>query len=89
MRPTLDAGESEAIILAGEIEGAWLLSDDRQARRDSANHDVRVIGTLGLLTRARRQGLIVAALPLALELRRPGQWISPTLLEIVENEEAQ
>jgi hypothetical protein len=44
----LGAGESESISLALELGAAWLVLDDRPARRLAQGLGLSVIGTLGL-----------------------------------------
>ncbi len=54
----LGPGEREAIALAVELNAAELLLDDLAARRLAISLEIPVIGTLGLLLRAKRRGLI-------------------------------
>lgn len=51
-------GESEVIALCLNIEGAEAILDDRAARRGAAALDIRACGTVGLLVRARRVGIV-------------------------------
>lgn len=71
----LDAGESAAIGRALEI-GAGLLADDLAARRHAQSVQLVVIGTLGVLVRAKRKGLVPAIGPLIERLRAGGQRLS-------------
>jgi predicted nucleic acid-binding protein len=64
----LGAGESAAIAVA-IADGLEVVLDDRLARRAASQLGLRVIGTLGLLVRAKRLGLIQAVAP-ALEAVR-------------------
>ncbi len=52
------AGEAEAIALALEIPGARVLLDDRVARRAALAAGLRIVGTVAVLVRARREGLL-------------------------------
>lgn len=54
----LDAGEREAILLARELSADLLLVDDKPARQTAVSFGVAVTGTLGILDRAAREGLI-------------------------------
>jgi predicted nucleic acid-binding protein len=54
----LDAGEKEAILLAQELSADLLLVDDRQARLAAHSLGIAITGTLGILDRAAREGLI-------------------------------
>lgn len=81
-------GEVEAIALAEELGVDLFISDDMPARRAAQERGIAVTGTIGLLKLARQEGLLPAALPLVLELRRRGQWISDALIEAVSQEES-
>ena len=59
----LGAGETEAIALAMELNASRLLLDDLPARRLANLLNLKVLGTLGLLVRAKEQGLIVEVSP--------------------------
>lgn len=54
----LGRGEREAIGLAIQIGCNSLVIDDRPARRAAIAHGLPVIGTFGLLLKAKHQGLI-------------------------------
>lgn len=54
----LDAGEREAILLAQELVADLLLVDDRQARQAATDFGIAITGTLGILDKAAREGLI-------------------------------
>ncbi len=55
---TLDPGEAEAIALALEVSAGQILLDDRPARRTAERLGLVVVGSLGLLLEAHRQGLV-------------------------------
>ncbi len=65
----LGPGESEAIALAMELNASELILDDLPARRLATALGLPVIGTLGLLLRAKNRGLIPEVKPLMEELR--------------------
>ena len=71
----LGAGESAAIGLAMEI-GAALLVDDRAARRHASGLGLTVVGTLGVLVRAKRVSLVPEIRPLIERLRAGGHRLS-------------
>lgn len=58
---TLDRGEAEAIALAEELHADHLLIDERKGRRLARQRGVPVMGLLGVVLLAKRQGLIVSA----------------------------
>jgi uncharacterized protein len=59
----LGAGEAEAIALAAQ-QKCHVILDDHQARAAAARVGLEVIGTLGILLRAKRKGLIPGVRPL-------------------------
>jgi predicted nucleic acid-binding protein len=84
---SLAAGETEALLLAEEIGADLVLTDDAAARAVAQRRGLDVMGTVGVLIEARHHGLIPAALPLLLALRRLGQWLGEDLIEAVRQEE--
>lgn len=84
---SLGPGESEAIHLAEEIGADVFVCDDAAARAFAKRRGPPTTGTLGILRTARHDGLIQAVLPLAIELRRLGQYLDDALLAEIEHEE--
>lgn len=76
----VDEGEAEAIALALERR-ALLILDDRKARQWAKRLRVRVVGTVGLLIRAKRQGFLDAVKPHLNALRVAGFHLSQALEE--------
>ena len=81
LRRTVDAGEAELIALSTETDEAHLILDDRAARREADDLGLTVIGTVGLVLRAKREGHIPAARPLLDALRGTGFWMADALYE--------
>jgi predicted nucleic acid-binding protein len=79
MRQTIDAGERSAIALGIELN-ASLLMDDRVARKVAIELGRPVIGTLGLLLRAREDDFVPALRPLIEKLRVSGYYLSADLV---------
>ena len=81
LRRTVDAGEAEVIALATEIDDAHIVLDDRTARQEAHELGLNVVGTVGLVLRAKRDGHIPAARPLLDALRGTGFWMSGALYQ--------
>jgi len=77
----LDKGEVEAIILASEIEADLILLDEALGRYHAKHAGLKVTGTIGVLIKAKKQGLISELKPLIFELREKGVWLSESLIE--------
>jgi predicted nucleic acid-binding protein len=76
----LDAGERSAFI-AALLRQAAVLMDERQGRAVAASVNLPVIGTLGLLVRARRLGFVGPVRPLTEALTGSGYFLAPTLVD--------
>ena len=78
--PVLDAGELSAIVLAG-ARGATVLLDERRGRAAATALGLPVLGTLGLLVRARDAGLVARIRPLTTALMASGYFLAPALVD--------
>ena len=84
----LGAGETAVLSYAQENPGWRVVIDDNMARRCARSFSIPIIGTLGIVLRARRAGLIEAAVPLLRSLVAHGfrideDVIRPALKDIV------
>jgi predicted nucleic acid-binding protein len=70
LRSLLDEGESQAIALALELGAETLLVDESDGREIAGRLGLKPVGTLGVLLRAKRAGLIPAVKPILMELRQ-------------------
>ena len=75
----LDLGESEAIALAEEVGAAQVLIDERAARRVAKQRHLPLIGTMGVLLLAKRQGLLTEVKGVLDKMQGQGTRISDRL----------
>lgn len=78
LKMLVDDGEAEAIALASERKSRIIL-DDKQARAVAQRLGVAVIGTVGVLVKAKRSGIISALKPVLDALDRNDFFISEAL----------
>lgn len=77
----LDAGEAEALALMIERKADAILLDESAARSVATELGIEVIGTLGLLLRAKQDALITEVAPLLRRLIVEGRFrVSPALV---------
>lgn len=79
MPASLGAGEAAAIALAVKSGARLLLLDERLGRRVAMERGLQVAGTLAVLLRAKRQGLLPAVGPVIDQMRAQGRHISDGL----------
>lgn len=80
-RSTLDAGEAAVIQLAHELDIRRVCLDERKARRAASAAGLEVVGTLGLLLRAKNLGIISVLRPFVDRMRQGGDWFDLKLVE--------
>ena len=74
----VDDGEAEAIALATEKQFR-IVTDDRQARNVAQQLNLSIIGTIGILVKAKQIQIIPAIKPLINDLESNGFFLSPAL----------
>ena len=85
-RNKLDKGESEAIVLAIEVDATYLLIDERRGRKTAVRFGLKIIGVLGVLALAKKEGLLPEIRAAMDDLIKAGFRISDSLYRIVLEE---
>ncbi len=80
LQTVVDVGEAEAIALASE-KNCLLISDDKQARAAAKRLGVKFIGTVGVLVRAKQNGIITEIKPILDLLEANNFFLSRALRE--------
>jgi len=78
--PRIHPGEAAVILLGLEHPGAVLVLDDWYAREFAFSRQLPVIGTVGLLLRAKAQGLVPEVSALLDQLQGAGFRIAPRVV---------
>lgn len=90
LRQELGSGEAEAIVLSLETGVGLLLMDERLGRATARHLGLRCVGLVGLLTEAKRRGLINEVRPyLDAPRTRAGFHIGDELQERVLRDEGE
>ena len=79
--PSLGRGEREVIAAALSLSAETVIVDDLAGRRAAESFGLRVIGTVGVLVRARRAGMIDNVGPMLDYLVARGFYLAPALIE--------
>ncbi len=80
----LDRGEAEVIILANEINADLVILDETLGRRYAKQSNLNLTGTIGILLKAKQQGLIASVSHSLDELVKKGVWLSPKITQQVK-----
>jgi len=75
----LDAGEASAIALALDNPKARLIIDENKGRSVAKRLGLKVTGTIGVIIKAKEQGLIHSGKDLLNRLDQHGFWLSEKL----------
>jgi len=79
----LHDGEVEVMMLANEVSADLLIIDDNAAKRTAKFLGFTVTGTLGVILKAKSEGIIPQVKPIVDEMLRQGFYISPKIIETV------
>jgi hypothetical protein len=79
----LGLGELEAITLYKKLDADVLLIDDNRAKKYASLNGVKVIGSLGVLIKAKEKGYIEMVKPFLDEIQKSEVYISKKLIEKV------
>ena len=79
----VDKGEASAIALAHEIENKYLITDDMEARKLAVKLGFSIIGTLGVLLRAKQESYITLVKPFIEQMKQTDFRVSDDLYQTV------
>ena len=80
----LDRGEAEVIILASEIAADLVILDETLGRRYAKQSGLNLTGTIGVLLKAKQNGLLSSVSHSLDELVKKGVWLSPKIIQQVK-----
>lgn len=83
LQAQLDYGESEAIVLAKEMNADLLVLDEKKARSIAKLNGITVIGTIGVLQKAKDEGNINSIKDCLDRMIQSGIWIDEKLYRFV------
>lgn len=76
-----DVGPGESQVITHCIDNKrWAVLDDCMARRCAKAHSISVIGSLGMVLRAKQRGTISKAKPLIYKLKSAGMFVDDELI---------
>jgi predicted nucleic acid-binding protein len=79
----LDAGELAVLSLAIENPGAIVVLDDGAARKEAIRRNIPLLGTAGILLRAKEQDRIATVRPVLDNVRQAGLYLTERLYRTV------
>lgn len=82
----LHDGEVEVMILAQEIKADLVIIDDNAARKTAVYLGLPLTGTVGVLLRAKAEGLVPKVMPIVDNMEQNGLYYGPQLKEWVRNQ---
>lgn len=82
-RARLHDGEVEVMILAQEIKADLVIIDDKAARRTAEYLDLPLTGTIGVLLKAKKHGILSSVLSVVEEMEHTGIYYGDRLKEMI------
>ena len=79
----LDRGEASSIALALKHEASTLIIDERKGRKIANSLGIEVIGLLGIIVKAKKEGKIEKGMPIVQALQNNGFRVSDKLVGII------
>lgn len=79
----LHDGEVEVMILARELNADVVIIDDLAARNTAEYYHLPVTGTLGVLIKAKKNGLIDEVMPVIKEMQHQHIYFSESLIALI------
>lgn len=79
LRLELGSGEASSIAFATEIEGSLLIIDERKGRKKAEELGLAIIGSLGVLLKAKQMGVIPSLLQVIQEIDKTDFRISEAI----------
>ena len=77
----VDEGEASAIALALRNINSLLILDDIRARKYAKKLGLKVMGTLGVIAKAEKEGKIASAMDLIAKIQKTNFRLSPKVLD--------
>ncbi|MEM9120418.1 MAG: DUF3368 domain-containing protein [Cyanobacteria bacterium P01_F01_bin.56] len=81
--PTLDRGEAEVIALALEVNADRILMDELTGRKVAESLNLKIVGSVGILIRAKQLAYIPAIQPYLQQMRQAGIYFSDRFVNAV------
>lgn len=85
----MEQGEAEVIILAKEKGIKLVMIDEKVARLQAKVFGLEVIGTLGILLKAKKKGLIPVIKPHIQKILEHGIWIKDEIVDGILKESGE
>jgi predicted nucleic acid-binding protein len=79
----LDSGEASAIALSLDISDSIIIIDDLKGRKIADKLDLRYSGTLGLILKAKQEGVIESIKPIIAKIKNTNFRFSEELIEFL------